>query len=291
MSNIKIKVKAHEFKHFLENFEKKNHSILINTISQEIPIKLNEGFMKESKTGKIGLELFTTFKKSQSKKDIYNSITSQKQIYTNKTRNENTEYLDRRHFETLEKINQMRKQMYENNSKPNLSMNTLKICENLSNSVKTDYNLFYQNTKTMTRNSSKDGLNSLIKLTANSFLDIKNDKKIITNSSVNLDNPNMNNPLTRNLLKSKFNNANKELESKKNSLATSNSFSNNSYKNLFKRINELNNIKDHLMKLEEITEKKPDILMKSCNFDKITSPKDNNINSILIINDMTTQSK
>ena len=92
-------------------------------------------------------------------------------------------------------------------------------------------------------------------------------------------------------LKSKFNNANKELESKKNSLATSNSFSNNSYKNLFKRINELNNIKDHLMKLEEITEKKPDILMKSCNFDKITSPKDNNINSILIINDMTTQSK
>ena len=287
MSSTKIiKKNKIEFNHALENFERKNHSIMINTSPPEYTINTKQGFMKESKTGKVGLELFTTFKRTHSKK----SIISNNQIFTPKNKDENKEYLDIRHFETQEKIFKMRQDLYSNKIKPILSFNTLKICEKLSNCDKIDYNILCKNTKNLTRNNTKDIFNNYLKLTKANSSSKKYDKTVIpNNSSVNLDRYNSRNPLTRNLHISKENIS--EIISKNYSLTSNNSFGGISFRTNNKRMNELNNFKDHLTKVEEITENITESRMKTKKYESFNKHENNlNNNSVSINYDMLSKS-
>ena len=287
----KNKKLVNDYKQNIHNFEKRNHNILINTLPQETPIVLKKPFMKVNNSGKVGLELFTTFRRSDSVKVLDINI-SKPQIINVRSRNQSKEYVDRRHFETQEKIYKMKKDLYSVSFKPSLSANTIKICEKLSFGEKIDFNKFYQNGKSLTRNNTKESLNNnFLKLSTHSSFK-KNEKKQQSNSE-NLDCLKMNHNNSKYLLQSLNEKNTRRSDNGKSKLTYSNSVSKISTSSPSKRISELNSFKDHLTRIEVTNQKENEnkaILRDIALFKKGKNSRLGNI-SPMIINEINTKTK
>ena len=225
--------------------------------------------MKQTQRGKPGLQLFTPFLRSESEIRTLKPLSSKmdgrgenQMIF--RTNQDNKVYLDRRHLETVERINKLRQdQLKALNPNPNLSMNSLKICEKLTGSFeKIDYGILGNKMRELRFNrSGRESLTNLLNI-VNKAAQPTIDGKSIVNSmttSVTIENKsreNVNSPMTRNLKEVKLYGTTEQITpiTVKNS---SNSSSNNrTHLNQNKRLNELKEIKEYLSSFEEITNKK-----------------------------------
>ena len=252
-------------------------NIIENILLCEEPLnnEKKETFFKENKFLKIGLEIFTTFKRSDSKTEIINNllkVPSKNKFENLKIKKPNNEklsiyknYLNKRHFDTTEKINKMRSIDYSdrelnNKDKPELSKNTLLICEKLAENDKTlktnevfiGLNKIKITLKKKTRNMSEKN-----KISQNTSTEIitKNVLKLKNNEFLNKNDSNRNSiPLTRSC--SYLIMTNKDY--KINDPRKNNFFLHKTYHVLDKRMTELNNFKDHLSKNVAIGRKEHD---------------------------------
>jgi hypothetical protein len=220
--------------------------------------------MKQSLSGKAGLELFQTFRKNDFKKIQSFDSPSKSNIPLVKTKSsrENREYLDKRHFETVERIAEMRHQKYSSMvSKPNLSVNTLKICERLSDRFDKTFYQTVNNSRTreLDEMSSREYICKMIKKSSSASKRSKDQKTNSYSSSLretvnkNKTASNRNVQLSRNVITSNIYKTTQEITpiTMRN---TSSSFIGKSYLNQNKRMNELKYIKDYLNNIEENTE-------------------------------------
>ena len=274
MSNTKLK-QPYQYNQCIESFQRRNYNIFEDNKMQSTNTRCGKKFMKQSLSGKAGLELFQTFRKNDFKKSQTFDSPSKSNVPLVKTKSskENREYLDKRHFETVERIAEMRHQKYSRMvSKPNLSVNTLKICERLSDRFdKTFYQTVNMSrTRELDEMSSREYICNLIKKSSSAS---KRSKNQITNSyssslreTVNKKNTasNRNVQPSRNVISSNIYKTTQEITpiTLRNS---SSSFIGKSYLNQNKRMNELKYIKDYLNNFEEHTELINDVNVKQFN--------------------------
>lgn len=268
MSNTKLK-QINQYSQRIEDFERRNYNIFEENNQQKLVIQNGKKFMKQSQSGKAGLELFQPFKKNDFKKYLSFDYSTKSNIplFKTKSSKENREYLEKRHFETVEKIAEMRHQKYSSMiSKPNLSVNSIKICERLSDKLdKTFYRTVNNSrTKDLEEISSREYICNLIKKSSStskrSLGKIANSNSSSVHETINkVNTSNRNVHQSRNFITSNIYKTTQEITpiTMKN---TSSSFINKSYLNQNKRMNELRYIKDYLNNFEE----KPELENEAC---------------------------